>query len=42
MISLEPATPTPLEPSTARRNSMRTEHKLENNEMSIQAVKTAN
>ena len=42
MISLEPATPTPLEPSTARRNPMRTEHKLENYEMSIQAVKTAN
>ena len=42
MISLEPATPTPLEPWTARRNSMRTEHKLENYEMSIQAVKTAN
>ena len=42
MISFEPATATPLEPSTDRRNSMKTEHKLENYEMSIQAVKTAN
>ena len=42
MISLETATPTPLEPPNAPRNSVRTDHKLENYEMSIQAVKTAN
>ena len=42
MISLEAATPTSLEPPTAPRNSIGTEHELENCEMSIQAVKAAN
>ena len=42
MISLEPATPTSLEPPTAPRNSIGTEYELENCEMSIQAVKAAN
>ena len=43
MVSLEPSTPTPLEPPTAPRNSIGTEHELENCEMSrIQAVKAAN
>ena len=42
VILLEPATPPPLEPPTAPRNSIGTEYELENCEMLIQAVKAAN
>ena len=38
----EPATPTPLEPPKAPRNSMEAEHELENYENSIQAEEAAN